>query len=73
VDRLTLNSSLQLGCTVEKLSNAGFEPESDDTHYRSPTHSAKASGRFWLKQFRQYQGAGVLTGFELLFRHLAQW
>ena len=30
------------------------------------------AGSFCFRQFGQYQGAGVLTGFGLLFRHLAQ-
>ena len=35
------------------------------------SHGAVASLSF--KQFGQYHGAGVLTGFGLRFRHLAQW
>src|SRR5439155_21002121 len=41
-----------------------------EVHGSSPYLNAGAS--CWLRQFGQYQGACVLTGFGLRFRHLAQ-
>src|SRR5262249_10584511 len=39
-------------------------------HGDSPYCDAVAS--IWFRQFGQYQGAGLVTGFGLLLRHLAQ-